>query len=331
MAITLPPELPAYRVLDGEGVRVLPASRVPGPQSAPLRIALLNLMPTKIATEIQFARLLARAPLDVELTLVIPSAYVPRHTPAEHLRRFYRRWTEIRDRSFDGLIVTGAPVETLPYEAVAYWDELTRIFDWAATPRVGGAFHVCWAAQAALYHFYGVPKHPLPEKRFGVYPHRVRAPRHPVFAGFDDAFPVPVSRHTEVRAADLPDGGGLSVLADSDEAGLCLVGDEMNGALYMFNHLEYEADTLRGEYLRDLSAGRRVPLPRNYFPEDDPARPPRNTWSAHAGLLFGNWLSSLPRSAHRRRAPRRTRAPRRAVAARRPAAAARVGAGKLCA
>ncbi|NIR32733.1 MAG: homoserine O-succinyltransferase [Gammaproteobacteria bacterium] len=328
MAITLPRELPAYRILESEGVHVSPASVG---RSAPLRIALLNLMPTKIATETQFARLLARTPFQVELTLVVPSSYMPRHTPVEHLRRFYSRWSEIRDRSFDGLIVTGAPVETLPFEAVTYWEELTRIFDWATTPRVGGAFYVCWAAQAALYHLHGVPKHPLPQKRFGVYPHRVRAPGHPLFAGFDDVFPVPVSRHTEVSVLDLPGNGALSVLADSEEAGLGLVGDDTHRALYMFNHLEYEAETLRGEYLRDVSAGRAVALPRNYFPEDDPTLPPHNGWSAYASLLFGNWLSTLSRAARPRPRSRWVRPPRREVAARRAAATSRVRTGKLCA
>jgi homoserine O-succinyltransferase len=267
----------------------------------PLRIALLNLMPTKAATETQFARLLGSTPFPVALTLVVPDSYEPRNTPAEHLAAFYERWSRVRYRTFDGLIVTGAPVETLPFEEVAYWRELTAVFDWARS-HVRRTYHVCWGAQAALHHFHGVPKRGLAAKMFGVFRHRVAArPDHPLFRGFGDGFVTPVSRHTEVRAADLPRDAGLEVLADSPEAGLCLVEDRPRRALYMFNHLEYDADTLGDEYRRDLRAGRPIAAPRHYFPGDDPARPPANTWRPFAHLLFRNWLGEMARSAAGRR------------------------------
>ncbi|HET6518797.1 MAG TPA: homoserine O-succinyltransferase, partial [Geminicoccaceae bacterium] len=301
MPIELPDGLPARRLLQEEGVEVIGGAADGGRRGwgmrPPLRIALLNLMPTKAATETQFARLLGSTPFPVALTLVVPDSYEPRTTPAEHISAFYERWSRVRHERFDAMIVTGAPVETLPFEEVAYWRELTRIMDWARE-RVRRTYYVCWGAQAALHHFHGVPKHALGEKMFGVFRHRVAArPGHPLFRGFGAEFVTPVSRHTEVRAADLPRDAGLEVLADSPEAGLCLVEDRARGALYNFNHLEYDAGTLRDEYLRDVREGGAIRVPRHYFPGDDPERPPVDTWRPFAHLLFRNWLGEMARSA----------------------------------
>lgn len=294
MAIRLPEGLPARAVLDCEGIAVEEPGAAGTPHRAPLRIALVNLMPRKIATETQLARLLGGTEHDVELTLVLPDGYAPRHAPAQHVARFYKRFGEIRGRRFDGLVVTGAPVETLAFEEVRYWRELTRIFDWARLS-VRGSYYICWAAQAALYHFHGVQKHALPEKLFGVYPQRIRAPEAPLLRGLGDSFPVPVSRHTEVRAAELPRGAGLEVLAESPESGLCLIEDRPRHCLYMFNHLEYDAGTLAAEYRRDLEAGETIAPPRHTFPHDDPAAVPANTWRPGARTVFGNWLDGLRR------------------------------------
>jgi homoserine O-succinyltransferase len=262
----------------------------------PLRICLVNLMPNKAVTETQIARLLGAASLPVELTLCVPDSYRSTKTPPAHIAAFYRSWSLIRDERLDGIVVTGAPVETLSFEDVTYWAELCAIFDWVASRNIAG-FHICWAAQAALYHFHRVPKHRLAAKKFGVFPHRVTSARSPLLRGFGEEFPAPVSRHTEVRAADLPEQAGLDVLAASAEAGLCLVEDRANRAVCMFNHLEYDAGTLGEEFLRDRSAGKRIALPCNYFPDDDPARAPTNRWRPYAELLFANWLGELSRTA----------------------------------
>ena len=296
MPVILPPELPARRALAGEGVEVLSPGEAKRLQLRPLRIALLNLMPTKAKTETQIARLLGGTPFQIELTLFVPDSYEPRTTPAGHMTAFYRRFSEIRAQHFDGLIVTGAPVETLPFEAVNYWDELGRILDWSRT-NVRRSFYICWAAQAALQHFHGVPKHGLDEKLFGVFRHRVVKPDAEILRGFGDGFAVPVSRHTEVRAADLPAASGVEILAHSTEAGLCLLEEPARGAVYMFNHLEYDTHTLRDEYQRDLEAGKPIGLPRNYFPDDDDSRPPCNGWRSYGALLFRNWIDGIARAA----------------------------------
>ena len=208
---------------------------------------------------------------------------------------FYRPWEEVRERKFDGLIITGAPVETLPYQEVAYWPELTRIFDWSQS-HVQETYNICWAGQAALQHFHGVPKYELPEKIFGVFPHHVQGGRDNLLRGFSDEIPVPVSRHTEVRREDLPDVPGLTVLLESDEAGLCLVRDEARRQTYMFNHLEYDTGTLADEYHRDVASGMKISPPAYYFPDDDPTRAPINSWRAHANVLLGNWINDLYQS-----------------------------------
>ncbi|HKR88861.1 MAG TPA: homoserine O-succinyltransferase [Phenylobacterium sp.] len=292
MPIKIPDNLPARAALESEGVMVMREADAVRQDIRPLRIALLNLMPNKPRTETQFARLLAASPLQIELSLVQMTGHAPRNTPAEHMSAFYRTWAEACVETFDGLIVTGAPVENLPFEQVTYWDELRRIFDWTQT-HVHSCLNICWSAQAALYHFHGAPKRTLPAKRFGVFQHRNLAPASPYLRGFSDDFCIPVSRWAEVRREDLPRDSGLSVLAESDEAGLCLLDDPARRALHMFNHVEYDSITLAEEYFRDLGADPETPLPRNYFPGDDPMREPANRWRSHAHLLFGNWINQI--------------------------------------
>ena len=301
MPITLPEGLPAAATLREEGIEVRRTAA--STLGRPLEVALVNLMPRKVPTETQFARLLGATPHPLRLTLVVPDGYRPRNTPPEHLGRFYHRFREIAHRRFDGLVVTGAPVETLDFEAVVYWDELTRIMRWAAAT-VSRTLYVCWAAQAALWHHHGVPKHALERKRSGVFPHRLRQRDAPTMRGFDAFFNVPVSRRTEVREADLPTGKGLAVLADSQESGLALVEDAPLGALYMFNHLEYDADTLEHEYRRDLEAGLEPDVPAGYYPGDDPTRPPVNTWRHGAHLLARNWVRAIAEERIGRRSDR---------------------------
>jgi homoserine O-succinyltransferase len=292
MPIKIHDNLPARTVLEDEGVMVMRETDAVRQDIRPLLIGLLNLMPNKIATETQFARLIGATPLQVELTLVRITNHVARHTPMDHLISFYRTWEEVRSRRFDGLIITGAPVEHLRFEEVTYWDELRRVFDWTQT-NVHRCLNVCWGAQAALHHFYGVPKHDLPEKAFGVFRHRNLVPTSPYLRGFSDEFWVPVSRWTEVRRQDLPKDRSLSVLADSDEAGLCLVDDPLCHSLHNLNHAEYDASTLADEYHRDLSGSTRVVLPKNYFPQDDCSRSPPNRWRSDAHLLIGNWVNEI--------------------------------------
>jgi homoserine O-succinyltransferase len=255
-------------------------------------------MPTKVATETQIARLLGGTAIPVELILCLPDSYRSKTTPADHIASFYRRWSQLRDEPFDGLIVTGAPIETLPFEEVDYWSELCAIFDWAQSRSIS-SFNICWAGQAALRHFHGVPKHQLPEKMFGVFEHRVTSTEAPLLRGFSEEFPVAVSRHTEVRAADLPARTGLTVLAASAEAGLCLIEDRARRAVFMFNHLEYDTGTLAEEFFRDQRAGKPIAIPRNYFPDDDPTRPPVNSWRPYGHLLIANWLGEMDRTARR--------------------------------
>jgi len=262
----------------------------------PLRVGLLNLMPDKPTTEAQFSRLLAAAPLEVEVSLLRLNSHIPRGTSAEHMSAFYRPWDEMRHDRLDGFIVTGAPVETLEFDQVAYWDELRRIFDWAER-HVHSCMTICWGAQAALQHFHGVDKHVLPAKRFGVYSHTLTNPMSTYLRGFSDEVEIPVSRWTEVRREDLQKIAALEVLMDSDEAGPCLVADLERRALHMFNHLEYDARTLADEFDRDRTANPAAAPPARYFPDNDPARPPKNRWRSHAHLLFNNWLDEIHRTA----------------------------------
>jgi homoserine O-succinyltransferase len=294
--IKIPNDLPAFSKLESEGVRLIGENEALRQDVRPMQIAVLNLMPEKPKTETQLARLLGATPLQVELTLLTTSTYQPNTVPLSHLQSFYQTWEDVKERKFDGLIVTGAPVELLPFEEVKYWPELTRILEWSRK-NVHSCFFICWGAQAALYHFRQVPKHALPFKRFGVFTHQVRehqdARRAPLMRGFDDYFLVPVSRHTETRLHDIEIHKDLDILAHSNAAGVCLVHDAVKRDAFMFNHLEYDTYTLRDEYERDLAKRDDVALPLNYFPDDDPAKEPRNCWRAYAHLLFGNWINEI--------------------------------------
>ncbi len=296
MPIKIPEDLPASDILEKEGVLLIKETDAIRQDIRPLRIALLNLMPKKIETETQIARVLAGSPLQIEMTLVAPTGHRPRNTPREHMLDFYREFDAVRGEKFDGLIVTGAPIEQLPFEEVSYWDELRRIFDWSRR-HVHGLFNLCWGAQAALYHFRGIPKYQLPEKRFGVFPHRVLNGRSLLTRGLNDFTAVPVSRHTENRRADFDADPKLEVLIESEEAGPCLVWDAELRQAHMFNHLEYDSGTLHAEYMRDLEQGARIAPPKYYYPGDDPARAPVNTWRGAGHLLFANWINQLYQTA----------------------------------
>ncbi len=294
MPIRIPDDLPARETLEREGVMVMAEHDAVRQDIRPLRIALLNLMPNKARTETQFARLVGATPLQVEMSLLRMSDHQPKNTPRSHMIAFYRSFRDVAasKEKFDGLIVTGAPVELLPFEEVTYWDELRRIFDWTQS-HVHSTMCICWGAQAALQHFHAVPKHALPHKAFGVFRHRNLKPASPYLRGFSDDFSIPVSRWTEVRKTDLPADAGLEVLMESDETGLCLVEDAAHRMLYMFNHIEYDTTSLAEEYWRDIEAGREIRIPANYFPGDDPHATPENRWRSHAHLLFGNWINEV--------------------------------------
>ncbi len=292
MPIKIPDQLPAHEVLEREGVSVMNERTTLRQDIRPLQIGLLNLMPNKIRTETQFARLLGATPLQVELTLVRVGNHRAKHTSEEHLISFYQTWEEVRDRKFDGFIVTGAPIELLPFEEVTYWKELEQIFDWTTT-NVHSSFYICWGAMAAAWHFHGVPKHTLEKKAFGVFRHRNNAPASPYLAGFSDDFAIPVSRWTEVRKTDLPPSAGLDVLMESEATGPCLLAEATANRLYIFNHIEYDSTSLKEEYDRDVAAGSAIEVPHGYYPDDDPSRPPLNRWRSHAHLLFGNWINRV--------------------------------------
>lgn len=292
MPIKLPEGLPAGPILEQEGVELF-ADSDPGRWGIqPLRIAVLNLMPDKLGTERQLARLLGSTPTPVQLSLLTTESYAPVHAPAGHMDAFYTTWREIRHQPVDGLIVTGAPLAHLEFEEVHYWRELRTILSWARQ-NVSHSMYICWGAQAALYHFHGVPRRRLLAKMFGVFPQRIVAPQASVLNGFQDGFWSPVSRHTEIRADDLPEARGLKILAESSEAGIGLIEDEACRALYTFNHLEYETDTLDGEYRRDLAAGKSIHLPEHYYVDDDPDELPINRWRLYAYLLFSNWIGDI--------------------------------------
>jgi homoserine O-succinyltransferase len=295
MPIKIPDDLPAFAALEAEGVMVMREADAIRQDIRPLRLGLLNLMPDKIRTETQFARLIGATPLQVELTLVKPTDHVSRHTPSDHMEAFYRPWADVRTEKFDGFLVTGAPVEKLAFEEVSYWDELCDILDWTQT-HVHSTLCICWAAQAALHHFHGVPKRELAEKAFGVFRHRNLVPTSPFLRGFSDDFSVPVSRWTEIHRDDLAGIDGLRILMESPEVGLCLVEDPAHRALYMFNHVEYDSDTLAREYFRDVEKGLEIAVPAHYFQNDDPGRKPENRWRSHAHLFFCNWINEIYQS-----------------------------------
>lgn len=292
MPIKIPARLPAYEVLRAEGVTVMAEEDAERQDIRPLQIGLLNLMPKKVQTETQFARVIGATPLQIELTLLRMTEHRSKNTPPAHLEAFYVAFDAVRARKFDGLIITGAPIEHLDFEAVTYWDELRAVFDWTQT-NVHRTLGVCWGGMAMLHHFHGIPKHALPGKAFGCYPHRAVRPASRLLQGFSDRFPVPVSRWTEIRAEDVALHPGLDTLIDSDEIGPCLIEDPAHRALYMFNHLEYDSVTLKEEYERDLLNGVAVPPPVDYFPDDDPSLPPENLWRSHGHLLYGNWIHEI--------------------------------------
>lgn len=290
MPINIPEDLPARPVLEGENIFVMTESRAVRQDIRPLEIGIVNLMPTKIATEIQLLRLLGNTPLQVNITLLRAEGHVSKNTDPQHLDRFYTSFSAIRDRSFDGMIITGAPVEQLPFEEVDYWNELKDIFNYTTT-RVHSTLCICWGAQAGLNYWYGVPKHPLERKMSGVFAHSLTRPAHKLFRGFDDVFQAPHSRHTEVRHADLARVGALDILAESGEAGVLVAGTSDNRRIFVTGHLEYDADTLDSEYRRDIAKGMDMAPPAHYYPDNDPARAPLVRWRAHAHLFFSNWLN----------------------------------------
>ena len=294
MPITLPANLPAFDILGREGVMVMTPDRAAKQDIRPLRIALLNLMPKKIQTENQFARLIGATPLQIDLSLIRMSDHEAKNTAADHMASFYRPFAEVEASGdkFDGLIVTGAPIEHLPFEDVTYWDELTRLFDWTQT-HVHSTFGVCWGGMAMAWHFHGLPKHMLDAKAFGCFRHANLAPASPYLRGFSDDLLIPVSRWTEVRQPDIDARPSLTTLLASAEVGPCLVEDPGHRALYVFNHLEYDSDTLKQEYDRDVAAGSAIEVPANYYPDNDPSRPPSNRWRSHAHLLYGNWINEI--------------------------------------
>jgi homoserine O-succinyltransferase len=292
MPITLPENLPAFDVLTREGVMVMSESRAARQDIRPLRIGLLNLMPKKIQTENQFARLIGATPLQIELSLIRMTEHKTKNTAAEHMAEFYRPFQEVKGEKFDGLIITGAPIEHLPFEEVTYWDEMLEVMDWTQT-NVHSTFGVCWGGMAMINHFHGVEKHMLEQKAFGCFRHRNLAPSSPYLRGFSDDFVIPVSRWTEMRQDEIDAAPGLVTLLASDEVGPCLVEDPAHRALYIFNHFEYDSDTLKQEYDRDVANGTPVNIPVNYYPDDDPSKPPMNRWRSHGHLLYGNWINQI--------------------------------------
>lgn len=292
MPIKIPSTLPAADVLSDEGVMVMSEDQAAKQDIRPMRIALLNLMPKKIETETQFARLIGAHPLQIELTLLRPSEHISKTTSQAHIGAFYQPWDAVRDQKFDGLIVTGAPIEHMPFEEVTYWDEISQIFDWTQT-NVHTTFGVCWGGMAMAYHFHGLKKHMLDAKAFGCFPQQNLAPASPYLRGFSDSCVVPVSRWTEIRQHEVDTKDGLTTLLGSSEVGPCLVEDPSHRALYVFNHFEYDTGTLKGEYDRDVANGTPINIPMNYYPDGDPSRAPENRWRSHGHLLYANWINEM--------------------------------------
>ncbi len=295
MPIKIPNRLPARATLEREGVMVMSEKDAARQDIRPLQIALLNLMPNKIRTETQIARLIGASPLQVEMTLVRIGEHKSKNTSEDHLIDFYHIWEEVSDRKFDGFIITGAPIELLQFEDVTYWKKLQQILDWTET-NVHSTFNICWGAMATIHHFHRVPKYDLEHKAFGVFRHQNLNPTSPYLSGFSDEFSVPVSRWTEVRANDIKSESGLEILMDSAVTGPCLIHEKRGNRLYIFNHIEYDSGSLGEEYWRDRKAGEEIRLPVDYFPDDDPERPPQNRWRSHAHLLFGNWINQVYQS-----------------------------------
>ena len=290
MPLTLPDKLPAIDLLKKENIFVMDTTRATTQDIRPLRIAILNLMPLKITTETDLVRLLSNSPLQIELSFMKVKSHTSKNTPIEHMQAFYTDFEDMRDQKYDGFIITGAPVEHLDFEQVGYWEEMTEIFEWARH-HVTSTLYICWAAQAGLYHHYGIPKYPLEKKMFGIFKHVVSNPELPIFRGFDDEFYIPHSRHTEIRREDIERRPELSILAESDESGVYMVMAREGREFFLTGHSEYSPLTLDTEYRRDLSKGLPIEIPQHYYRNDDPSQPPLVRWRGHANLLFNNWLN----------------------------------------
>lgn len=290
MPIKIPNDLPAFTTLSQEKIFVMQSDRATGQDIRPLKIGIVNLMPTKIETETQLLRLLSNTPLQVDITLIYTETHLSKNTAHEHLQNFYTTFDKVKDQFYDGIFITGAPVERLEFEEVNYWNELCRIMEWTKT-HAFCTVHICWGAFAGLYYHYGIRKKPLDKKLFGVFPHKVNAFNHPLLRGFDDVFFVPHSRYTEVSMGDIDMIPQLAVLAYSDEAGAYIIADRTNRQIFITGHAEYDRDTLKNEYLRDVEKGIDIDVPKNYFPGNDPKRTPLITWHGHASLMYSNWLN----------------------------------------
>ena len=290
MPIKIPNDLPAVKTLANENIFVMTEKRALSQDIRPLKILILNLMPKKIETETQLMRILGNTPLQVEPELIRTKTHKSKNVAEEHLLAFYKTFDEVKHLTFDGMIITGAPVEHLEFEDVEYWDELCEIMEWSKT-HVHSTFHICWAAQAGLYYHYGINKYQLDEKKFGVFAHKVDYKRSILFRGFDDVFMVPHSRHTDIRRSDVEKVKEIKILASSEKAGLYAMMTEGGKQIFITGHSEYDADTLKNEYVRDLTAGKPISIPENYFPNDDDSKPPVVTWRSHANLLYSNWLN----------------------------------------
>lgn len=289
MPIKIPNNLPAAKTLTEENIFIMTETRAITQDIRPLKILILNLMPKKIETETQFARLLGNTPLQVELELIHTSSHQSKNTAQEHLLAFYKTFNEVKNQNFDGMIITGAPVEHLPFEEVEYWQELCEIMEWSKT-HVHSTFHICWGAQAGLYYHYGIQKRQLDDKLFGVFQHYIER-KNILFRGFDDIFYVPQSRHTTVDREDIEKVKNLKILSSSKETGVYAIATDQGRQIFITGHSEYDADTLKNEYLRDVSQGKKITIPYNYFPNDDPTKEPIVSWRGHANLLFSNWLN----------------------------------------
>ena len=290
MPIRIPNDLPAVKTLNDENIFVMTETRAITQDIRPLKILLLNLMPKKIETETQLSRLLGNSPLQVELELIHTKSHKSKNTPAEHLFAFYKTFEDIKDQTFDGMIITGAPVENMPFEEVTYWEELCEIMEWSKT-HVHSTFHICWGAQAGLYYHFGIDKKPLDKKMFGVFKHKADYKKSILFRGFDDEFMVPHSRHTTVDIEDIKKIPEIKILASSEEAGVYAMATAEGRQIFITGHSEYDANTLANEYFRDLNEGKPIEIPKNYFPDDNPENEPVVTWRSHANLLYSNWLN----------------------------------------
>lgn len=290
LPIKIPNNLPAAKILNEENIFVMTEERAFHQDIRPMRIAILNLMPTKIVTETQILRLLSNSPLQIDIVLIHPSSHTSKNTSEEHLEKFYKTFDEIKDQKFDGFIITGAPVEHMEFEDVNYWEEIKSIMNWSVN-NVFSTLHICWGAQVGLYHHFGVPKHHLDKKMFGVFKHNVNNKNIPLLRGFDDEFYVPHSRHTEVRREDIEKVQELEILSESDEAGVCIVKASNGRQIFITGHLEYDTETLSLEYQRDVNRGMKIDVPKNYYPEDNSNNEPIVKWRSSANLLFFNWLN----------------------------------------